>query len=315
VDLGGAHQKLAVLLHKRGEPAEAERAFRRAVTLLEEAVALSPSEARYEEELDIHRSNLAVLLAKDRHFQEAEVLFRQNRDFWAKRLERDPSAPNSRSKLARSQYHVGLVLLDLGRPGEAEPALREAIKLRRGLVEDFPKGPYGHYVLGDALTKLAEMVVTNRGDQAEARRLLEQAMAQTKTALEQAPGTESYLRTLQGQYAALAESLIQLNEPSEAAKIAAELPSLFPKDATGYRDACWFLARSAAQAEKGSDLSEADRRELARLCAERAVDLLREAIRQGHKDIDHLADGRPFDEDTRPLLAEWIQNAKQTSTN
>ena len=114
---------------------------------------------------------------------------------------------------------------------------------------------------------------------------------------------------------ALAESLIQLKEPGEAAKIAAELPSLFPKDAEGYRDACWFLARSVALAENVSGLSETDQRELARASADLAVDLLREAMRQGHKDIDHLAEGRPFDEVTQPLLAAWIQKAKQMSAN
>jgi serine/threonine protein kinase/tetratricopeptide (TPR) repeat protein len=311
VDLGGAYQRLGILLKNSGRHAEAEQAFRRAVELLEVAVARSPTKASYEEELDIHRSNFAVLLAKEGRFAEAQVYFRQNRDFWAKRLAQDPSAVNNRSKLARSQHLLGLALRDLGRPQEAEPAIREAIRLRRGLVEDFPKMPYGHFALGDVLHQLAK-VVFNRGDHAEARQLLEQAVAQTKTAVQLAPGTEQYLHSLRDRYAALTEALLRLQAPGEAAKVAAELPPLFPKDPTGYVLAVRLLARCAVLAEKVPELPESERRRLAQACADQAVPLLRKAIRLGYKEIDRLSASPQLDQASKKLLAEWVEKAKQS---
>jgi tetratricopeptide (TPR) repeat protein len=310
MDLGGAYQKLGVLLGNSGRLAEAEQPFRRAVEVLEKAVAQSPSRASYEEQLDIHRSNLAVWLAKRQRFQEAAVYFRQNRDFWAKRLALEPSAVNKRSKLARSQHLLGVVLRDLGRPQQAEPAIREAVLLRRGLVEDFPKMPYWHFALGDGLHQLAKLVV-NRGDHAEARQLLEQAVTQTKTAVELAPGTKQYLHSLRDQYSALAEALLRLHEPGEAAKVAAELPPLFPKDPTGHVLAGRFLARCAVLVEKVPELSEAERRRLARSCADQAVPLLRKAIQLGYKEIDRLSGSPQLDQASKQLLAEWVEKAKQ----
>src|SRR5207253_701479 len=121
--------------------------------------------------------------------------------------------------------------------------------------------------------------------------------------------------SLRNQFAALAESLLRLQEPGEAARAAAELPPLFPKDPAGYLDAGRLLARCAILAAKVPKVPEAERRQLARACADRAVPLLCEAIRQGHKDLDRLSDGRQLDEETKQLLAEWVEKAKQMSAN
>jgi tetratricopeptide (TPR) repeat protein len=283
--------------------------------LLEKAVAQSPSAADYEDRLAVSRNNLAVCLARQNRFREAEVVFRQERDFWAKRLQQDSSAPNTRSKLALSQSHLGSVLRDLGQPQGAEPVMREAVRLRRGLVEDYPQRPWWRFTLGDTLRKLAALVVTNHGDHAEARRLLDQAVTQTKTAVHLAPKVNEYRQALRNQYAALAESLLRLQEPGEAAKVTAELSPVIPKDSAGYVDAGRLFARCAVLAEKVPDLPDAERRRLAQSCADQAVPLLSEAIRLGYKGIDRLSASPQLDEATRLLLAQWVEKAKQKNSN
>jgi tetratricopeptide (TPR) repeat protein len=303
------------MLHTNRRIPEAEKAFGQAVRLLEKAVAQSPSSADYEDRLAASRNNLAVCLARQNRFREAEVVFRQERDFWAKRLQQDSSAPHIRSKLALSQSHLGAVLRDLGRPQDAEPVMREAVRMRRGLVEDYPQRLWWRFTLGDTLRKLAALVVTNHGDHAEARRLLDQAVTQTNTAVQLAPKVNEYRQALRNQYAALAESLLRLQEPGEAAKVAVEMPPLFPKDPAGYVDAGRLLARCAVLAEKVPDLPEAGRRRLAQSCADQAVPLLSEAIRLGYKAIDRLSASPQLDEATRLLLAQWVEKAKQKNSN
>jgi tetratricopeptide (TPR) repeat protein/tRNA A-37 threonylcarbamoyl transferase component Bud32 len=315
VELGSTHGLLGRMLYQNGHTPLAEQAFRRAVQLLEEAVALSPSKVSYEDELNVHRSNLAVWLAKGQRFKEAEVYFRQERDFWAKRMSVDPSAVNVRSKLARSEHYLGLVLRDLGHPQKAEPSVREGIRLRQALVEDFPKMPYWHFALGDGLHRLATLVVVNRGEHAQARQLLEQAALQAKIAVQLAPGNKQYLQALRERYAGLAEALLQVQEPGEAAEAAAKLPPLFPEDPAGYVDAGRLLARCAVLADKVPELPEAERRRLAQSCANQAVPLLREAIRLGYKQIDRLSGSPQLDEASKQLLAQWAQKAKQKSAN
>jgi hypothetical protein len=91
-----------------------------------------------------------------------------------------------------------------------------------------------------------------------------------------------------------------------------DLSSLFPKDPAGYVDAGRLLARCAILAEKVPDLPDAERRRLARSCADQAVPLLSEAIRLGYKAIDQLSASTQLDEATRLVLAQWVAKPKQT---
>jgi len=109
--------------------------------------------------------------------------------------------------------------------------------------------------------------------------------------------------------------LVRLNEPTEAAKTAAELPPLFPNDPTGYLDAGRFFASRAVLAEKAPKLPEAERRQLARAWADWVMPLPHKAIRKGHKDIDRLKDSSQLDEDAKHLLADWVEKAKQINEN
>jgi hypothetical protein len=193
--------------------------------------------------------------------------------------------------------------------------MREATRLRRELVEDFPKMHYGHCALSDGLHALARLVVTTRGDDTEARRLLEQAVAQMKTALKLAPGTEPYLGSLRDQYGDLAELLIRIDEPGDAAKAAAELPALFPGGPSGHLRAGRFFARRAASVEKAASLPEAKRLQVAQAWADWAMPFLREAIREGQMDINHLKDSPELEEDAKQRLSDWVEKAKQMKGN
>jgi hypothetical protein len=73
-----------------------------------------------------------------------------------------------------------------------------------------------------------------------------------------------------------------------AAKTAGELASAFPKGNQERIRAASLLARCVPLAEKDAKLPEAKRKELARSYGDRAVILIKEAIRLGFKDIESL---------------------------
>jgi serine/threonine protein kinase len=315
-ELAYTHETLGVLLHSTGRRAQAEEAFRKVIGLLEEAMAQSPASADYEARLSVGRSNLGALLGRDRRFVEAEPFLRQDRDYWAKKMEQDPALPNNRSKLARSQFNLGLVLRDLGRGDEAEPLMRAAINLRKGLAEDFPKSPYYHADLGRMLRLLARLVLANRNDQAEARRLLEQAVARAQTALRLAPGTEDYLEILRDQYSDLTETLVQVKDHAEAARIAQQLAHVFPQKWEGYLSAGSFLGRCAALAEKDDKLSDDRRNELAKEYADQAVQRLRDAVQKGYLDLHYLKTDEHLNvlrgrDDFQKLLSELAEKSRK----
>jgi hypothetical protein len=109
----------------------------------------------------------------------------------------------------------------------AEHYHREAVAIRKKLVDDFPNVPDFRSELGASLNNLA-MVRKDRGDLAEARQFLEQAVGHQQAARKTNPGNATYRQFLRNHYWELTEVLVRMKEHAEAAKAAAELPGVFP---------------------------------------------------------------------------------------
>jgi tetratricopeptide (TPR) repeat protein len=311
-DLADTHDDIGILLAQAQRHSAAEKEFRHATDLLEKLVARYPSVADYGEKLAVCRGNLGNLLAQTNRLADAEKLLRQNADFWEKRASDDPTGANARSKLALTQYNLGLILHNLGRPVEAEPAIRRALELRTRFMEDFPNIPELQNRVGEALRKLAVLVRVNRGDHAEAQRLLEKAIGHTKAALKTDARNPSYLRMLGYEYTTLADTLIDLGDHVQAARTAERVPPLMENVEEAYCDAARRLARCMPLAAKDANLSDDKRKELAQAYADRAVQLLREAIQKGYKDVGRLEMDPAFDslrarEDFRMLLQDGLE--------
>jgi serine/threonine protein kinase/Flp pilus assembly protein TadD len=306
--LGESYDALGIVLDRLQRIREAEQALRHAGEWLGALVVDYPDVRDYQYSRANNNLNLAVFLARHGRRPEAEPAFRDDLDFWTRRTDESPTTPRFRARQALSCYNLSNLLIEEGQFLEAEKLLRRSLDLRKKLADDFPSVPGHHTSLGDTLHKLA-LLLRDRGDIAAAAPLWEQAIDQYRAALKVNPDAVELRRSLFLNCWNLADARLRLGEHPSAARLAGELPSFFLDSWEDGYHATRLLARCAGLAEKDAGLAEEQRRPLAHEYAKQAVQMLREAIRRGYKDVRFIQDDRILDvlrdrEDFQQLLAE-----------
>ncbi len=307
-DLATTYDTRGLLMIQRlGQVQAAEADFRKEIGLLDELAARFPAIPQYRNRAAGARYNLACLLVLAGRLDEAEKLLRPIVQFWEALAAAEPSTPNYRSKAALTLESLADVLEKTGRKPEAERALRRSADLRRQLTKDFPATPWHFIQLGNMLARLANLAA-DRGDLAAARQLEEQAVAAKRAGLALAPRNNDYIQDASTTHIALIETLIRLREHEDAARAVSELLSFSPDSGPQCFQAGSLLARCVPLAAADARLPDARRNELAKTYAGRAVELLREAKKRGHLDVEALKSDHGFDgirsrADFRELLA------------
>jgi tetratricopeptide (TPR) repeat protein/serine/threonine protein kinase len=279
-ELAEAHYNLGTALEKQGKLDEAIAPYK-------EAVRLKPNDA----EAHVGLGN-ALLLGKgkvDEAIDEYQEALRLKPDF------------------AQAHSNLGTALEKQGKLDKAIEEYQKAVTAWEQMVAKSPKAP-NHNALGAELNDLA-LILRDRGQPVEARQLLERAVRHQKAALEITPQDPKYQQHLRNHYWSLAETLVRLKEHGAAAKAAAELPAVFSDSWQEYYLAAGFLARCVPLAEKDAQLPEPHRQALAQSYADRAMDLLRQAIRKGFKNAKKMKEDPDLDPlrpraDFQKLLAE-----------
>jgi tetratricopeptide (TPR) repeat protein len=238
--------------------------------------------------------NLAISLENDGRLDEAERTYRRNLELWQGLAAGDPSNSDYRSKMALSAENLSVVLGKLGRTAEAEQGLRRVVDLRSGLTKDFPNTPYHFSRLGDALAGWAKLVA-DRGDLTLARQLQEQAIASKRRALTLAPRDGNLPQHLKDHHTALIETLIRMRAHEDAARTVAEFVALAPGSGPESLRAASFLARCVPPAEADTHLADSRRADLAKAYADRAVELLRQAVKSGSANVVALRGDRSLE--------------------
>lgn len=307
---------LATLLMDANRLQEAEQVWRQAVAGQEKLVADFASVPEYREALAKSFDSLGMLLRRTRRPQESQEVYQKALGQRTKLVANFPDVPSYRRGLAHTHNNLGL-LLGSDRPDEAEKAHRDALEIRRKLAADFPAVPDPHSELAGTLNNLALLRIERggAGDLQEARQLLSQAVTHQQTALKTNPHNPTYRQFLRNHYWNLAETLVRLGDHGEAAQAAAELPRLFPSVSQEYYGSAGFLARCIPLAENDLKFPEPERQTLAQSYGERAVALLKEAIKKGYKDAKQLDDEMAFAplrtrDDFKRLLNSLKRNAK-----
>ena len=293
-DQAALHELDAVVLIGLNRVDEAAAGFRKGIDLLDELAARFPDVKAYAARAAAGRSNLAGVLMKSGRLDEAEAVLRRNLEFWETLAKSDPANSNNRSKLALTWENLAHVLEKSARKPEVEQALHRAADLRLALSRDYPNTPYHFGRLAEALARLATLA-SDRGDLAEARRLREQAVANRRVALTMAPKNPDFLSSTSSAYAALIETLMRLGAHEDAAKAIAELVALSPGSGPESLRAGSFLARCVPLAEADTHLAGSRRADLARAYADRAVELLRQAVKSGSGTVEALRGDRSLD--------------------
>ncbi len=281
-------------LHSLKQPKGSEASFREAITVLDELAARFPTEIEHRTKAAIARNNLAVLMEDEGRIDEAEALQRHNLALWEELAAGDAVNPDYRSKVALTVDNLAPLLEKSGRKEEAERSLRRVAELRTSLTQDFPNTPHHFCKLAEALGNWARMA-GDRGDVGEARRLQERALSSRRAALALAPGNANYRDWLTRACAELAETLITLRKHEEASAMAAEVASSSKDSGRNTLRTASFVARCVPLALADLQLSQTRRAERAESYAERAMELLREAVKKGHRDANAIHKDRGFD--------------------
>jgi tetratricopeptide (TPR) repeat protein/tRNA A-37 threonylcarbamoyl transferase component Bud32 len=311
VDLGRIYNILGIRWDEKKKPQEAGKAYRKSLDILDQLVARYPDNLSHQRKQAVVRNSWAVYLEDSDRLEKAEQVYRQNVAFYSDLVSRFPTVSDDRSKLALTLQNLSGILEKTGRTIAAEQLVRQEDGLRKKLTEDFPNVPFVHFRRACVLRHLAALLA-KRGEHVEARALQEQAVRCLQTAHKLAPRDPAYLKHLRENYVALAEAWLQLREHAGAAKTVTEFAPLFSEGWQERLQAGRVLARCAVLAEKDDKLAPEQRKDLAKTYADRAVQLLREAIQKGYQDLDYLKmdpalDGLRSREDFKQLLHELAQ--------
>jgi tetratricopeptide (TPR) repeat protein len=307
---GVAYNLRGLLRDEFKESQEKEADFRKSVAILDELADQHPDEASYRVNACTVRNNLAVGLENNGRFDLAEQIHRQNIRFWEGLATKDPAVRDYRSKTALAYENLGSVLTRLGRKPDAEQSLRLSLELRVALTKELPDSPYNFSIVATNLLSLADLA-TDRGNRGLARQLQEQAVANQRKAVALAPADKNHVNRLSAVYASLIETLIRLREHEEATTVIGEYLKLTPDSGPASFRASSFLARCAPLAAADARLTDDRRTHLAKAYADRAVALLRDATKRGHRDDQALTSDPSFNalrsrDDFRQLLAASV---------
>jgi tetratricopeptide (TPR) repeat protein/tRNA A-37 threonylcarbamoyl transferase component Bud32 len=297
--LTDCHRILGRILLDTGRPQEAEQSFRDALAIQKKLADDYPTVSEYRDRLARSYNWLGIVLKNTDRLQEAEQAYGDALAIQQKLVSDFPDVPGHRATLVRIHNNLGVLLRKAGRPKEAEEASRRAIELMRKLADDFPEVP-------DYQNEMAAMIFNqallsrDRRDLTEARDLLKQAEPYHRKAVNSDPRNVTYRRYWRMNRRDLAQLLARLGEHTAAAQTADELISIAFQPGDNAYDAACVFSQCSSIAEHDPVLSIAMRQAVSQIYADRSLELLRQAIAQGYKDVAHIAHMKK-DKDLDPL--------------
>jgi tetratricopeptide (TPR) repeat protein len=307
-DLAWSHNNRGALLRATGRPREAEEDYDRALSLRKQLAADFPTRPEFRKDLAISHNNRGNLLRDTGRPRQAEEDYGQALSI-CKQLAADfPGRPAFREVLTHAHNSRGVLLRDTGRLREAEEDFNQALSLRRQLASDFPNQPGLRNDLAGTCVNLA-ILHQRQGDWAAAKRLLLEGRPHHLTALKANPRHPGYREFYRRHLAALTAAHAGLLEPEEAVRTAETCRDLgWDAPADAYDAAC-SLSLCVPIVAKHDNLDATQREEAAKFYGDAAMQLLRDAVSKGFKEVGHMKKDTDLDplrqrDDFRTLVAE-----------
>jgi serine/threonine-protein kinase len=317
--LAHAYNNLGLLCSVQQQPKEMERLFREALALHKALAEDHPQVPSYRDGLALTYRELGDVYAATGRPQEAERSYGEALFFQKVLLHDHPALLAYRVNLATTWDTLARFLQDRGRPKEAAEAFQEVVKLSEALRRDYPADRQHALDLGGAQCNLG-WLLSKANSPAEGLAWFSRAIATLGEWLVREPRQATSRQFLRNAHWGRADALTRLGRHAEAVQDwdrAIELDtgpdrkelrlqralslarSKDPSRATGEADE---LARApGAGASTCYDLacvfalSAAVDGSQAEAFAARAVDLLRQAIARGYKDVAHLKQDTDLD--------------------
>jgi tetratricopeptide (TPR) repeat protein len=311
--LGQVCHQLALAKAALDRPAEAQSLLKQALEHQKAAQNLADL-PRYGSLLADHYNGLGNFFIDQEKFTEAEPALREALALRTTLAAEHRNQSHFAYLLAETQRDLGGVVLRLGRAGEAEPLLRAALRQQEKFLGDYPDVTDLRVAVAATQVNMAALL-RDGGAADQALPMLTQAVATLEPVARQEPLRPTIRPYLRDAHANRAETLQRLGRYGEAAadwdRAAAlddgrQRPRLSLNTATALARA--GDAEGALKQVKSLELYEvvpADQlSQLARACsvaaattkdaaqreqcAVKAIELLRQAVSKGYKDINHL---------------------------
>jgi tetratricopeptide (TPR) repeat protein len=320
-----SHANLGTILKALGRGVEAEEACQRAVTVLEKLADEFPNVPQYRADLASCHNQRGSLLRELGKPPESEMSLRQALAILNKLASEHPAVPRYHRDLAICHNELGLLFRDLAKWPQAEEAFRRALSVREKLAADYPTVPSYRVELGGDRCNLGNLLRASKQPQ-RALEWYDKAIATLNEALRQAPSDEPARRFLRNAHWGRARAFDDLGRPADAVADWDKAVELSPAperaefranralsraragqaepaareaeelahtaDAPALYNAACILALASAPSQAAALSSEARDK-----YARRAVELLRQAVARGWKDIEHMK----RDEDLKSL--------------
>jgi tetratricopeptide (TPR) repeat protein len=296
--LAASYHGLGIALAELKREDDAEKVFRQALEIRQKLTADFPRVLEYRRELAGCYSDLGRLLARQGKGAAAEEPYRQALEHRKKMVAQTGPIPQYRQLLAESYHNLGFVLRVTHQLPEAEAALGQALDLWKQLGANMPPNPDLQGGLADTLCELA-LVHNQRRDFDGAVAFLDEARPHLQAALKARREDSGFLMAQHDYLVALGQSRLGLGDHARPATTAEELAGCGYEPAKDTYDAACLLCGCVTLVGKDGQLAETRRRDLAQGYADRALELLRQAIAAGFKDTARLKD----DPDLEPLRA------------
>jgi serine/threonine protein kinase/Tfp pilus assembly protein PilF len=274
-DLAKAHSGLGKVYSRSQRHLDAEAACRRAIAVDEGLVAGFPGTPTYLGKLTSDLNNLGLVLTGLGRYPEAETLLRRG-------ISLHERSGNTRG-LATVSSHLGSVLRKTGRLDDAVTSYQRSRELWTKILADAKYPANAHHGLGGVLHNLAQ-VYKDQGKLAEARQLYQEALAHQRDALKDNPRDASVRLFLRNHYFGLAQTLAQLGDHKELARLAGEMRTALPESGQITAIAAECLIDVLPFVERDTSLTSERRREVAESYTALIRDLIDQAGRLGASD-------------------------------
>jgi serine/threonine protein kinase/tetratricopeptide (TPR) repeat protein len=291
-----------------GRPAEAEAVLHEAIALTKQLAADFPNVPEYRSQLALSHNNLGEVLRALERLPEAEAECRAALALSQGLAADFPTVAQYRELLAMQYTNLGALLKPAGKVQEAEAGYRAALALYEPLIGDYPAVADYQFKLAATLGNLGRLLL-QRKELKAARELLERALPHHQAALRAYPHHPGYRDSYVLNRCSLTATLVDLGDHSAAAQTVEQVVEAVVQPARDFNEAACLLAGCVPLAEKDAKLPPDKRRELARKYADRAVELVRQAVRHGYKDVESIKKDSALDPlraraDFQKLLAE-----------
>jgi serine/threonine protein kinase/tetratricopeptide (TPR) repeat protein len=247
-DLAYSHRWRGNMLRDLGKADEAREAYSQAVKIQEELLAESPNEPGFKVTLANTLMNAASLPWRRDQTEEFEALFRRIVELDRAAADAEPKNLHFKAELALALQSQGLFFLDIGRPSEAEAAVRDGLEIHQRLFEvghAKATGSIDRYLAGN-FTALGR-VLHAAGKPGDAEKPYRQALILLERSVKEFPESAYHRIDLVTGYLRLVGLLCELGRQSDAAepyRKALELDSQAPAI---NNELAWFLATSPEQ--------------------------------------------------------------------